>query len=72
MKTLKGKGIRHCHLGQKIMVESHNKHTESLGRKAGECDTLENKSFEKLPCMLRSIGLHSGQMQDTCSENANH
>ena len=29
MKTLEGKGIRHCHLGRKITLQLNNKHTRN-------------------------------------------
>ena len=64
MKTLKGKGIRHCHLGLKITLQSNNKHTETRKNNWGIC-YFRDKEFQKAP-------IHAKEHRRMFIPNAGH
>lgn len=65
-KTLTGKCVSHCCVGQQITVVENNRLTKMLlKKKAKERDTLVIKSFEKLQHILGKLESH--EHKHTCS-----
>ena len=61
---MKGKGIRHCHLGRKITLQSNNKHTETRKKNWGIC-YFRDKEFQKAP-------IHAKEHRRMFIPNAGH